>query len=96
MSEHSQETWDAVGFAMASRYRTAALLELRGGAKAPAQVARKTDLHLTHAAAAMRDCREEGLVELMVEDRTKNKIQALTDDGKRVAEVLESVVSDAS
>lgn len=90
--ELTDEQWDDVGYAMSSMYRTAAMLALQTRPMMPAQVASEKNIHTTHAAAAMRELRARGLVELRVsEEKHKNKIQALTDGGKTVAEALETV-----
>lgn len=95
MADESAETWDDAGYVLASKYRTAAMLELQSGPATPSQVAREREAHGTHIAAAMRDLRDDGLVELRVsEDRHKHKIQALTDHGEAVAEALETVVEN--
>lgn len=86
--------WDAVGFVHASKYRRAVLRELADRPQTPTQLADATGYVIAHCSRALIECRERGLVDLLVdEDRKKGRIYGITDDGRDAIERVAPEVS---
>lgn len=81
--------WDAVSYVSRSKYRTDILRELEGGAVTPSALASKTDHRQPHVSRALRELREEGLVELLVpEEQTQGRLYGITEEGREVWSVV--------
>ncbi|WP_330633077.1 winged helix-turn-helix domain-containing protein [Halocatena halophila] len=84
------EQWDEVSFVLASTYRVDVLRRLADGSTTPSQLASESDLSISHVSRALRELRDESLVELLVpEDRKKGRIYGITDNGETVWELID-------
>lgn len=88
----SKEEWDTAAFVKASEYRISILETLEDGPAIPAGIARETNKNISHISRGLRECREEGLVELLVpEDRHKNRVYAITEEGIQAFQLAEQI-----
>jgi DNA-binding HxlR family transcriptional regulator len=83
--------YDALSFVTRSKYRRLALRELQDRPKTPKEVTEAVGHdHMSHLTRAIQQLREEGLVELLVdEDVEKGRYYGVTNAGEEIADELE-------
>ncbi len=83
--------WNDVSFVLASTYRVNVLDQLSDSSTTPSQLASEAQLPISHVSRALRELRDHALVKLLVpEDRKKDRIYGITDQGAEVWETIES------
>ena len=86
--------WDTVGWVTSSHYRVDVLDRLENP-KTPSAIAGE-DLEISHVSRALGELRDEGLVDLLVdEERKKGRIYARTALGEKMVDVVEEYEDDA-
>ena len=81
------EHWNAISFVISSDYRVLVIEQLANGPEIPSQIDADEHEHvlIEHVSRALRELREQGLVELLVpEHQQKRRRYGLTDRGERV------------
>jgi DNA-binding MarR family transcriptional regulator len=82
--------YDAVSFAIRSKFRKIALKALADGPATPSDIEKRTETDIAHISRALGELRERGLVELLVsEDTQKGRFYGLTDEGREVADIVQ-------
>jgi len=84
--------YDAISFVIRSRYREDAIKELTDHPQTPTQILEDLGYdRIAHISSALQQMRDEGLVELLVdEDTKKGRIYGLTEKGQNVVDHLEA------
>jgi len=84
--------WDEISFVISSQYRLGAMRCLSEGVATPSQIASDEDVALSQVSRALRELRDQSLVQLLVsEDKQKGRIYDLTDRGREVWQSIEAV-----
>lgn len=84
--------WDDASFVISSGYREDVLARLATSPATPTQLAVETEIALPHVSRALRELREQSLVELLVtEERRKGRIYGLTDRGAEISVLIDEM-----
>jgi DNA-binding HxlR family transcriptional regulator len=86
-AESRTDRWDTISFVISSDYRLLVLDQLAHGPEIPSRITADEyeRVLIEHVSRAVRELREQGLVELLVpEDQYKHRLYGLTERGKRV------------
>lgn len=90
-------TNDLAGFVKASHYREEVLKSLLGGPATPSEIAAATANATPHISRALVELREEGLVDLLVdEERKKGRLYQITSQGKESLAVFYPVAGSGT
>jgi DNA-binding MarR family transcriptional regulator len=82
--------YNALSLVARSQYRQLTVEELEGGPSTPSEIARRTNNDRSPISRALCRLRDEGVVELLVEEETKKgRYYALTEEGHQVLKALE-------
>lgn len=81
-----KDTWDALGFVTASKYREGVLRQLAAdGAQTPTTLSDETGFGMPHVSRCLSELRDEDLVELLVpESRRKGRYYGATEYGEEI------------
>jgi len=90
MSADSDVDYDAISFAISSKYREVTVGALTAHPATPSALADQTGEDIAHVSRALQELREEGIVELLVDEkRKKGRLYGLTDEGDQLADELD-------
>lgn len=82
--------YDKASFVISSGPRQAVIEQLSQRPQTPSEIEAVTENEIAHVSRALRELRDEGLVELLVsEDVRKGRIYGLTDAGEAVGEYVD-------
>lgn len=84
------DIWELTSF-VKGHTRKKTLESLASSPKTPTNIAKATELHLSHVSRALRELEERGLVECMTPEATKNRIYRITNKGEEVLERLREI-----
>lgn len=88
----AESDYDAAAFVISSQYRETVIQHLREQPATPSTIAEEAGYDISHVSRALTTLREEGYVELLVEEeRRKGRIYGLSDSGAELLPVLEEV-----
>lgn len=86
--------WDKISFVVASQPRLKVFLELLESEKTPSNLAEELEIPISHVSKALKELKEEGIVECLTPDRKKMKFYRATERGRelkvQIKKVLES------
>jgi len=77
-----------LGYVKTSEYRKKTLLELTKGYRIPSEIAKTTDIRVTHISRSLKHLKEKGLVECLNEQDKRGRVYKLTEKGKIIVENL--------
>ncbi|WP_407453920.1 winged helix-turn-helix domain-containing protein [Methanobrevibacter sp.] len=77
------------GYVLSSSYRTRAVKALQQENKTPTQIAKDSDIRISHISKVLKELKECGVVNCLNEQDRKNKIYTLTALGHEIANNLE-------
>lgn len=84
---------EQLAFVLSSGYRQDVLTDLADGSKTPSTLEADTGIDSPHVSRTLSECRDAGLVELLVpEDTAKGRLYGLTDDGRAIVEDASGVL----
>ena len=86
-----QPDWNTIGFVVASKYRRKVIGALQKGEKTPKAMSIETSIRLNHLSNVLRRLAEKGLVLCLTPRRKKGRIYTLTDEGKKIASIMERI-----
>jgi DNA-binding MarR family transcriptional regulator len=87
--EQDDVNYNALSLVARSQYRQLTVEELAGGPSTPSEIARQTNNDMSPISRALCRLRDEGVVELLVEEETKKgRYYALTQEGRNVLKAL--------
>jgi DNA-binding transcriptional ArsR family regulator len=82
--------WDGVGYVVSSKYRVTVLRRLTESPATPSRIGADAGLAVSHVSRALGECRDRGLVELLVpEERKKGRVYAASERGRAVWSLIE-------
>ncbi|HET7322912.1 MAG TPA: winged helix-turn-helix transcriptional regulator [Halococcus sp.] len=84
-TESRTERWDTISFVISSNYRMLVLEQLAQAPEIPSRIdAEHEHVLIEHVSRALRELREQELVELLVpEEQEKRRLYGLTEQGER-------------
>lgn len=82
-------TWINYGYVVASTYRVKVLRALSSHPKTPKQVSKEVNIGLTHVSRTLKELAEKELIYCVNPDEVKGRVYRLTEEGRRVAEIIE-------
>ena len=77
--------WEKYGYTIASKYRRKVTLALSQRPKTPKEIAKETDLYLSHVSSTLSALKERGIVECLTPSLRRGKVFGLTEDGREIA-----------
>lgn len=83
------ETLSVFAYVSISSYRIKALKTLKDEHKTPAQIAKDSDIRISHISNVLRQLKECGTVECINEHEKRNRIYRLTSLGHEVVDNLD-------
>jgi len=84
----NDETWELLSYILASQYRKKILKVLLNGPTIPKEIAKKTDLRISHVSAVLKDLSRKELVECITPKARKGRIYRVTEKGKALIEKI--------
>ena len=87
----NQPDWNTIGFVVASKYRRKVIGALQKGEKTPKMMSIETGIRLNHLSNVLRRLADRGLVLCLTSGRKKGRIYALTDEGEKIATIMERI-----
>ena len=83
------ETLKVFAYISISSYRTRALKALENDNKTPTQIARDSDIRMSHISNILKELKDCGVAECINEEERKNRIYTLTPLGRDIADNLD-------
>jgi predicted transcriptional regulator len=80
--------WKRLGIVLASEYRKKIVMALSKGPKTPKQLSEETGILLPHVSSSLKILMQNGIVECLTPKLRKGKLYALTEDGKKILELM--------
>jgi DNA-binding MarR family transcriptional regulator len=77
-----------LGYIKTSEYRKKTLLELTKGYRIPSEIAKATDIRVTHISRTLKHLKEKGLVKCLNEEDKRGRVYKLTEKGNKIVENL--------
>jgi len=77
-----------LGYVKTSEYRKKTLLELTKGYKIPSEIAKATNIRVTHISRSLKHLKDKKLVECLNEQDKRGRVYQLTDKGMKIVENL--------
>jgi Mn-dependent DtxR family transcriptional regulator len=88
-----QSEYEILGKVLASNHRLKTINVLSEGVMTPARIAKRLNIEISHASKIVRELKSLGLVECKTPELRKGKLYGLTDNGKRILQNLNAMVS---
>ena len=88
--ELSDEMLTEISYVNISKYRTKVMKSLDGEVLIPTQIARNAGIRTNHISKVLSELKAKDIVECINEEVRKGRLYRLTDDGKKIADSLDS------
>lgn len=89
--DSTEDHWDQVSFVIRSQYRVTVLEHLSDGPATPSNIATYSDFSLSHISRALKELRDQGLVQLLVSEQQKvGRLYGVTHRAERIWSTIES------
>lgn len=85
---NNDETFQLLGYVIASEYRTNILKSIGNGIKIPSAIAKDIGLRTNHVSNVLKDLKENGLVLCLNEDARKGRLYKNTELGLEILKYL--------
>ncbi|MGC9553777.1 MAG: transcriptional regulator [Thermoplasmatota archaeon] len=89
-----EKEWNKVGSVLASKYKRKIIGYLTFGLATPRQIANGTDIRINHVSNYLSRLSDDGLVICVNPDVKMGRLYTLTDEGKKVATLVEKISRD--
>ena len=84
--------WEEVGYVMASKCRETIIRKLSKKNFMPSNLAKETNFRLSHISRALKELKIKNLIICLNNESRKGKIYSLTDSGKQVLKLIETLL----
>ena len=92
--QDEKKDFTLLGFVLASHYRTKIIMTLDEKASTPKQLAKSTNLRIGHVSNVLKRLGGKGLTECVNAEAKRGRIYRLTDEGKKVFEMMRKLGLD--
>lgn len=80
--------WKKYGLIISSDYRKKVLASISEGPKTPKQIAKDTNLYISHVSKTLTELSLQGIIVCLTPDMKRGRVYDLTEEGKEIATYL--------